>query len=96
MSGSQLSGVANASAALFKGARYFLTPTERTDPEDYREVAGFVRELGAVPTAVDPEKHDLLMAPSPTSPTSWPQRSSRSPRTSRRRPSLSQVLPSGT
>jgi prephenate dehydrogenase len=62
MSGSQLSGVANASADLFKGARYFLTPTERTDPEDYREVAGFVRELGAVPTAVDPEKHDLLMA----------------------------------
>jgi prephenate dehydrogenase len=62
MAGSQLSGVANASSNLFKGARYFLTPTGRTDPEDYREVAGFVRELGAVPTAVDPEKHDLLMA----------------------------------
>jgi prephenate dehydrogenase len=62
MAGSQLSGVANASANLFDGARYFLTPTGRTDPEDYREVAGFVRELGAVPTAVDPEKHDLLMA----------------------------------
>ena len=62
MAGSQLSGVANASANLFEGARYFLTPTGSTDPEDYREVAGFVRELGAVPTAVDPEKHDLLMA----------------------------------
>jgi prephenate dehydrogenase len=62
MAGSQLSGVANARANLFKGARYFLTPTDRTDPEDYREVAQFVRELGAVPTAVDPEKHDLLMA----------------------------------
>ncbi|MGH3148211.1 MAG: prephenate dehydrogenase/arogenate dehydrogenase family protein [Rubrobacter sp.] len=62
MSGSQLSGVANASDDLFKGARYFLTPTDRTDPDDYREVAGFVRGLGAVPTAVDPEKHDLLMA----------------------------------
>jgi prephenate dehydrogenase len=62
MAGSQLSGVANASSNLFEGARYFLTPTSRTDPEDYREVAGFVRELGAVPTAVDPEKHDLLMA----------------------------------
>src|SRR5215204_3336200 len=62
MAGSQLSGVANASSNLFEGARYFLTPTRRTDPEDYREVAGFVRELGAVPTAVDPEKHDLLMA----------------------------------
>ncbi len=62
MAGSQLSGVANASSNLFDGARYFLTPTGRTDPEDYREVAGFVRQLGAVPTAVDPEKHDLLMA----------------------------------
>jgi prephenate dehydrogenase len=62
MAGSQLSGVANARSNLFEGARYFLTPTVRTDPEDYREVAGFVRELGAVPTAVDPEKHDLLMA----------------------------------
>jgi prephenate dehydrogenase len=62
MAGSQLSGVANASSHLFVGARYFLTPTDLTDPEDYREVAGFVRELGAVPTAVDPEKHDLLMA----------------------------------
>ena len=62
MAGSQLSGVENARANLFKGARYFLTPTGETDPDAYREVAGFVRSLGAVPTAVDPEKHDLLMA----------------------------------
>jgi prephenate dehydrogenase len=62
MTGSQLSGVANARADLFKGARYFLTPTEETNPDAYREVAGFVRTLGAFPTAVDPEKHDLLMA----------------------------------
>jgi prephenate dehydrogenase len=62
MAGSQLSGVVNARADLFRGARYFLTPTGRTDPDAYREVSGFVRSLGAVPTAVDPEKHDLLMA----------------------------------
>lgn len=62
MAGSQLAGVANAKNGLLRGARYFLTPTDRTLPEDYREVAAFVRELGAVPTAVDPEKHDLLMA----------------------------------
>jgi prephenate dehydrogenase len=62
MAGSQLAGVANAKGDLFKGARYFLTPTANTDPGDYREVAQFVRELGAIPTAVDPEKHDLLMA----------------------------------
>ena len=53
---------ANARANLFAGARYFLTPTDLTAPDDYREVSGFVRQLGAVPTAVDPEKHDLLVA----------------------------------
>ncbi|CAN5892260.1 prephenate dehydrogenase [soil metagenome] len=62
MAGSQLSGVTNARAELFHGARYFLTPTSETDPDDYRNVAAFVREVGATPTAVDPEKHDLLMA----------------------------------
>ncbi len=62
MAGSQLAGVAHAKADLFSGARYFLTPTGETAPDDYREVAALVRELGAVPTAVDPEKHDLLMA----------------------------------
>lgn len=62
MAGSQLAGVANARFDLFRGARYFLTTTEKTDPGDYRKVSGFVRDLGAVPTAVDPEKHDLLMA----------------------------------
>src|SRR5215216_5139971 len=68
MAGSQLSGVANASSNLFEGARYFLTPTSDTDPEDYREVAGFVRELGAVPTAVDPRKPALLKVASDISP----------------------------
>lgn len=62
MAGSQLAGVANAKADLFKGARYFLTPTSRTNPDDYREAAHFVQQLGALPTAVDPEQHDLLMA----------------------------------
>ncbi len=63
MAGSQLSGVANARKDLFRGARYFLTPTGRTDPEAYRAIAQFVRQdLGAVPTAVEPEKHDLLVA----------------------------------
>ncbi|CAN5641103.1 prephenate dehydrogenase [soil metagenome] len=62
MAGSQLAGVSNAKADLFRGARYFLTPTENTDPDAYREISAFVRDFGAMPTAVEPEKHDLLMA----------------------------------
>jgi prephenate dehydrogenase len=63
MAGSQLGGVANASPDLFQGARYLLTPTGDTLPDAYALVTQFVRDdLGAVPTAVDPERHDLLVA----------------------------------
>ncbi len=63
MAGSQLAGVANASPDLFRGARYLLTPTDDTLPEAYARVTQFARDdLGAVPTAVDPERHDLLIA----------------------------------
>jgi len=63
MAGSQLAGVANASPDLFRGARYLLTPTGDTLPEAYAVVTQFVRDdLGAMPTAVDPERHDLMVA----------------------------------
>jgi prephenate dehydrogenase len=63
MAGSQLAGVAHASPDLFRGARYLLTPTGDTLPEAYAQVTQFVRDdLGAVPTAVDPERHDRLVA----------------------------------
>ena len=63
MAGGRLAGVANASPDLFRRARYFLTPTGDTLPEAYARITQFVREdLGAVPTAVDPERHDLLVA----------------------------------
>jgi prephenate dehydrogenase len=63
MAGSQLGGVANASPDLLRGARYLLTPTGDTLPDAYALVTQFVRDdLGATPTAVDPERHDLLVA----------------------------------
>jgi prephenate dehydrogenase len=63
MAGSQLAGVANASPDLFRGARYLLTPTGDTLPDAYALVTQFVRDdLGATPTAVDPERHDLIIA----------------------------------
>jgi prephenate dehydrogenase len=63
MAGSALAGVANANADLFRGARYLLTPTAETLPEAYAQLAQFVRDdLGAVPSAVDPDRHDLLVA----------------------------------
>jgi len=60
--GSEARGAEHASAELFDGATWFLTPLTATDPERYRLVHGFVSALGATPVAVDPVAHDRLVA----------------------------------
>ena len=60
--GSEARGPAHASAELFEGATWFLTPVADTDPERYRVLHGFVSSLGAVPVAIDPVAHDRLLA----------------------------------
>jgi prephenate dehydrogenase len=60
--GSEARGAEHASAELFDGATWFLTPLAATDPERYRLVHGFVSSLGATPVAVDPVAHDRLVA----------------------------------
>jgi len=60
--GREARGPAHATADLFEGATWFLTPVAGTDPARYRLVHGFVSSLGAVPVAIDPEAHDRLVA----------------------------------
>src|SRR6476659_1650320 len=60
--GREAHGPAYASAELFDGATWFLTPGAATDPDRYRLVHGFVGSLGAVPVAIDPQAHDRLVA----------------------------------
>ena len=60
--GREARGAAHASADLFEGATWFLTPVASTDPDRYRLVHGFVASLGAVPVAIDPRAHDRLVA----------------------------------
>ena len=60
--GSEARGPGNASAELFEGATWFLTPVAETEPERYRLLHGFVASIGAVPVAIDPAAHDRLMA----------------------------------
>ena len=62
MAGSAETGAAHASAELFVGATYLLTPTPQTDPEAYQRLHGLVASLGARVLAVTPERHDLLVA----------------------------------
>src|SRR5215218_234124 len=60
--GSEARGPEHATADLFDGATWFVTPTARTDPERHRLVHGFVADLGATPVAIDPDAHDRLVA----------------------------------
>ena len=62
MTGSERSGVTAASATLFQGAYYILTPTERTDMDAYRMVHAFVTSLGARVVSVDAAAHDEAVA----------------------------------
>jgi prephenate dehydrogenase len=60
--GSEARGPEWATAELFEGATWFLTPTAATEPQSYTVLHGFVSSLGAVPVAIDPEAHDRLVA----------------------------------
>jgi prephenate dehydrogenase len=60
--GSEARGPEHATADLFDGATWFLTPLAETDPARYRLVHGFVGELGATPVAIDPAAHDRLVS----------------------------------
>ena len=62
MAGSAETGAAHASAELFVGATYLLTPTTHTDPQAYRRLHSLVARVGARVLAVSPERHDLLVA----------------------------------
>ncbi|MFN8036104.1 MAG: prephenate dehydrogenase/arogenate dehydrogenase family protein [Acidimicrobiia bacterium] len=62
MAGSEQEGLEGASAELFTGAAWVLTPTERTDADAFTTVRSFVVGLGAEAIAVTPEHHDALVA----------------------------------
>ena len=60
--GSEARGADHASAELFEGATWFLTPLACTGPEHYRQLHAFVSALGAAPVAIAPSGHDRLVA----------------------------------
>lgn len=62
IAGLESRGAEHASAGIFDGATWFLTPTAQTDNERHRAVHAFVSSLGAFPVAIDPVAHDRLVA----------------------------------
>jgi prephenate dehydrogenase len=62
MAGSELEGLAGADANLFTGAVWVLTPTALTADATFAAVAAVAAELGAEVVALDPRRHDDLVA----------------------------------
>jgi prephenate dehydrogenase len=62
LAGAETSGVENARPDLFEGARWYLTPTERTSGVHYDRLQRAVADLGARPQAIDVEAHDRMLA----------------------------------
>jgi prephenate dehydrogenase len=62
LAGAETAGVENARADLFEGARWYLTPTDRSSGLLYDRLQRAVTGLGARPQAIDPAAHDRLMA----------------------------------
>ena len=60
--GAEARGPGSASADLFEGATWFLTPLTTTEPSRYRDAHAFAVALGARPVAIDPAAHDRLVA----------------------------------
>lgn len=62
LAGAETSGVENARADLFEGARWYLTPTSNTGGVLYDRVQRAIADIGGRPQAIEAETHDRLMA----------------------------------
>jgi prephenate dehydrogenase len=62
LAGAETAGVENARAELLEGARWYLTPTQRSSGLLYDRLQRVVADLGARPQAIDPVTHDRVMA----------------------------------
>jgi prephenate dehydrogenase len=62
LAGAETAGVENAREDLFEGARWYLTPTERSSGLLYDRLQRTLSDLGARPQAIDPQGHDRLLA----------------------------------
>jgi len=62
LAGGSTGGPARASADLFDGAVWFLTPSRAAEPGRVAAVERFVTALGARPVRLDPEQHDRILA----------------------------------
>lgn len=60
IAGTEDSGVRSGDPGLFKGKRFVITPTPKTDPKAVRKVASLWKTAGAEIHEMDPETHDRI------------------------------------
>ena len=62
MAGRETYGIKAAEVELFQECTYCLTPSERASPESIDTVLDMVKKLGAIPSFIDAQEHDKLVA----------------------------------
>lgn len=62
MAGSERAGIAAATGALYRGARWALTPTAQTATDALRRMRALIVALGAEPLELDAQAHDDAVA----------------------------------
>ncbi len=62
LAGAETAGVEGSRQDLFEGARWYLTPTERSQGVLFDRLHGVLAGIGARPMAIDAEVHDREMA----------------------------------
>jgi len=62
MAGSEKTGYAASNARLIENAWYLLTPLEGVPESATKAMAELVRDIGALPLVMSPEKHDAVTA----------------------------------
>lgn len=62
MTGSEKTGLTNATAYLLENAYYIITPTTQVDTKYIEEFRDFVKSLGAIPMILDYDTHDAATA----------------------------------
>jgi prephenate dehydrogenase len=62
MAGKEVSSIKAATAELFNGCTYCLTPLRGVNPSAIRTVKNMVKAIGANPFVIEAEEHDRLVA----------------------------------
>ena len=62
MAGSEKTGYENSSSGIIRGARYIITPTDKTTFEKVEFMKAFAKDLGMRPIVMDYKIHDKTVA----------------------------------